>query len=504
MSGTAPSFGRRLTQLAAATPDAIALHFASSDGHETSITWAELESRSNQVARLLQGRGLGQDDVAAIGLANSFEHVFATFGSWKLGAAVLPMRWDLPDWERSRLLDTAQAKVVLATSADESSSIITADELATTTSLPDDALPDRVPHRAKLIASSGSTGRPKIIETPQTGRYGGSVLRIVSDEGRPIALSSAPLYHVNGFMYCYDALLDGALVVLMERFDARRAVELIEEHSVEFATMVPTMLMRIARLGDIRSDQLASLKRMMYGGASIPEWVVRAWLELIPPDRFWLSYGGSEGIGLCMTDGVDWLARPGTCGKPIGCDVRILGSDLDDVPTGTVGEIYMRQHDAAIEPFQYIGAPTPPATADGFRTMGDMGYVDEDGYVFIVERRQDMIVTGGVNVFPSEIEAALSEHDGVADAVVVGVPDPEWGQRVEAVFRPHDPAQVPSEAELRDHCRSRLASYKVPKRFRPVAALPRTEAGKINRTEVAGSIGSPAESANLERRTPGA
>ena len=167
----------------------------------------------------------------------------------------------------------------------------------------------------------------------------------------------------------------------------------------------------------------------MYGGASIPEWVVREWFELVPPERFAFTYGGSEGHGLVMTTGDQWLEHPGTVGKPLLGEAKILDEDGNELPTGEIGEIFLRG-EATGPRFRYIGQPTPDAAPGGFGSFGDMGYVDEDGFIYIADRRRDMIVTGGANVYPAEVEAVLTEHPGVLDVVVVGLPDPEWGHRV--------------------------------------------------------------------------
>lgn len=481
-------YGRRLTDLADAHPDQAALHFAAADGRDHTVSWGELERRSNQMAGLLAGHGVGQDDVVAVGLVNSLEHVYTTFAAWKLGASVLPLRWDLPAWEVGRLLGIADATAVVADWDEGPDGVISSDHVRATDSLPAEPPPDRIPGRARMTASSGSTGRPKLIVGSEAGVYRppdeGSGLKLGSGEGRETYLTNSPLYHVNGFAFCYSPLLAGELVVLMERFDAVRVVDVIERYGVQHAAMVPTMLMRIARLPDVGQRDLSSLERLVYGGASIPDWVVRAWLELIPPERFMITYGGSEGIGLCATTGDQWLRHPGTCGQPLDCEVRILDADGTELAVGEVGEIHLRKHEEDGS-FRYVGQETPAPTADGFRTYGDLGYVNGDGFVFVVDRRHDLIVSGGANVFPAEVEAALSEHPGVDDVVVIGLPDPEWGHRVHAVLSATDSPDPPGADELRRHCRERLAAYKVPKSFEVVPELPRTEAGKISRSALA-------------------
>jgi bile acid-coenzyme A ligase len=479
------SYGRQLTRLAERYGDEPALTLVRPDGSERPISWTELERRATQVAHFFAERGVVHDDLVLIALPNSIEHVIATFAAWKLGASVLPLRHDLPAWERDRLLALADARVVVANWDDAPTGTVSTAMLDATTSHPTDELPDRIPKWSRVVASSGSTGRPKLIAIPVPGVLAATQFDVVSGEPeRQIMLGTSPLYHANGWQGGAGGLLDGHRSILMERFDAALAVDLIERHQVTISIMVPTMLLRIARLPDVGARDFSSLHRIIYGGASIPEWVVRAWFDLIGPERFLFTYGSSEGIGIIMTTGDQWLLHPGTTGQPVTCDLKILDPDGKEVPTGTVGEIFMRSHEPG-PPFVYVGAETPPATTDDFRSIGDMGWVDDDGFLFIADRRRDLIVTGGANVFPAEVEAALSEHPAVGDQVVIGLPDDEWGHRVHAIIEPVDPAHAPDEAELRAFCKERLASYKVPKAFEMIDRLPRTSAGKINRGALA-------------------
>jgi bile acid-coenzyme A ligase len=249
--------------------------------------------------------------------------------------------------------------------------------------------------------------------------------------------------------------------------------------------LVPTMLQRIARLEGVRDRDLSSLQRVVYGGAVLPEWAARVWLDLVAPERFLLSYGGSEGLGLVACTGAEWLTHPGTTGRGVDCDVVVLDGEHRPLPPGEVGEIWLRLRSGEPAPFRYLRAPTPDALEGGFRSFGDLGRLDEEGYLYISDRRQDMIVTGGVNVFPAEVEVALSEHPGVADVAVVGLPDAEWGRAVHAIVQPVRPGSPPSAEELRAWCKQRLSGPKVPKSFELVAELPRSGAGKINRSRLA-------------------
>jgi len=458
------SYGRCLTEIAAERPDDVDLIVVDRDGNEREVTWRELEIRANQIARALSALGVGPSDVVALALPSCVEHVLVTVAIWKLGATLLPLRHDLPDWEMERMLDLAAPAVLVSDQHHASCPVLTRADLAETTALPEDPLPDAVSECVNLVASSGSTGRPKLIV-----------------EMRILVLS--PLYHVNGFAFAAPVMLEGGHVVILEKFDAARAVELIEKHRITFTVMVPTMLQRIARLPDLDARCFASLQRIVYGGARVPDWVVERWLELVDPSVFVFTYGSSERLGLVMMTGVEWAEHPGATGKPVDVELSIRDAQGEPVPTGEVGEIYMRPVGAR-RLFEYIGMPTPEPTADGFFTIGDVGWLDADGYLSVTDRRTDLIVTGGANVFPAEVENALSEHPEVVDQVVVGVPDDEWGQRVHAIVQVRDPADPPTPEALRAFCKERLAGYKVPKTVEVVDRVPRTEAGKLNRTDL--------------------
>lgn len=487
MTYTVP-YGSRLTALAACHPDRLAVVHVDPDGHEREVSWQELERRANQAARLLAERRVGRGALVAISLPNTIEHLIATYGAWKLGATVLPMRWSLPAWERTRLLDLARPTVVVSADDDLGDwPLVSPEALEESVGLADGPLPECVADPAQAIATSGSTGSPKLIVAP--------VPAVVDVDAPPnmgaitgthiLQLVTSPLYHTNGFG-CHLRLMAGGRVILMERFDAKRVVDLIRRWQVNHVILVPTMLQRIARLPDLDAVDLASLRYVYYGGAPLARSVAHRWLELVGATNFYFQYGGTEQLGGTMARGDEWLDHEGTVGRPLGCTVRILDENGRELPTGEVGEIFFRP-DGGRATFAYVGAPMPKTTNDGFTTYGDLGRLDDDGYLYIVDRRFDMIVSGGANVFPAEVELALGEHPEVADVVVIGLPDEEWGRRVHAVVQPVEPAAPPAFGDLREHCRARLASYKVPKTFELVPTIPRTEAGKVSRSALIAS-----------------
>jgi bile acid-coenzyme A ligase len=277
------------------------------------------------------------------------------------------------------------------------------------------------------------------------------------------------------------SLLAGDRLVVLEKFDAARIVDLIEAHGVTTFTSTTLMLQRIADLPDIDERDLSSLVWILQGAAVISETLVRRWIDLIGAERFYQSYGMTEGIGLCAIRGDEWEQHPGSVGRGYReTEIRILDPAGNDLPPGETGEIYMKSPSSGM--FRYLGgAPLPPRTVDGFSTGGDLGWLEPEGYLHIVDRRVDMIITGGANVFPAEIESALIDHPGIADVVVIGLQDPEWGKRVHAVIEPADPASPPTEDDVRAYAKSRLAAYKVPKSVEFVDVIPRSEATKVSR-----------------------
>ncbi|MHB8647739.1 MAG: AMP-binding protein, partial [Thermomicrobiales bacterium] len=400
-----------------------------------------------------------------------------------LGALMLPLRAILPAPERDGILALAQPALVFADWEDVPYPLLRPDELALADRYDDEPLPNDPPHPGKAIASGGSTGRSKIVmdRTSHPVRSSPRGSRLGEAHGQ-VQLLCAPLYHNSPFLNTYRGLADDNTIVLMERFDAARAVEAIERHRVNYAYMPPIIMRRIIMLPGVYERDFSSMQAIHSSAAPCPPWLKRAWIDLIGAEKVYEVYGSSEGIGATIIRGDEWLAHPGSVGKPIACDLRILDEQGNDVPPGEVGEIYTRPTLTDGPTFRYVGDAKISATPDGFYSVGDLGWVDEEGYLFIADRRVDMIVTGGANVYPAEVEAALHDHPGLADLAVVGVPDEEWGRRVHAIVQPADPANPPAVADLDAWARARITSYKVPKTYEIVAELPRNEAGKIRRS----------------------
>jgi bile acid-coenzyme A ligase len=477
MNDEPQSLGARARDLARARPDDIAVRHVAIDGSERSCTWAELDRRSDHLAGALAARGLGLGDRLGLGLRNSVEFVLSTLAAWKLGATPIPIRWDLPDWEFSRLRDVVDAKVFLG--ADDM------EWIDSTAARPVPELPDAIGPSDVGICSSGSTGLPKVIVSQRPGVYldvlGIPMMQVWRAVERPQQiLVLAPMYHANGFSTQYT-LLGGDALVIMEKFDAERVVDVIERHRVSTFTATPTMLQRIADLPGVDGRDLSSIDWILQGAAPMPPSLAHRWIDLIGAERMIMAYGMTESIGITVLRGDEWLAHEGSVGRGFrGTEIRILDDEQHNVPTGEIGEIYLRN--PVYGGSEYLGpAPAMRGTDDGFFTVGDLGYLDADGYVYLVDRRVDVIITGGANVFPSEVEAALIDHPGIADVVVIGLADPEWGRRVHMIVAPSLHSAPPSADEVIAYAKSRLAAYKVPKTVEFVDEIPRSAATKVNR-----------------------
>lgn len=470
------SYPARIRQLVEEIPDQVAYRHIGLDGSEPGFTWAELDRRSSQLAGALAERGLAFGDRLGIGLRNSPQFVLSAMAAWKLGAIPVPVRWDVPDWEFARLREVIGAKVFVG-----------AEDVGWIDGTVDRAvpeLPDVASPCMSGICSSGSTGTPKVILINRPAVYNELLSVPMAEAWMPVArpqtvLVLAPMYHTNGFSTLLS-MLGGDRLVVMEKFDAARIIDVIERYRVTTFTATPTMLKRIGDLPGIDDRDLSSLEWIIQGAAPMPPSLVERWGDLIGLEKIIMAYGQTEAIGITALRGDEWMRHRGSVGLPQrGTEIKILGADGEELPVGEVGDIYLRA--SFYGGSTYLGAGQLTPTEDGFATVGDMGWLDEDGYLYLADRRVDLILSGGANVFPAEVEAALVEHPDAADVVVIGLPDEEWGQRVHAIIEPKDRAAPPLVDDVIAFAKSRLAAYKVPKTVEYVDEIPRSAATKVNR-----------------------
>jgi bile acid-coenzyme A ligase len=472
--------GQRFDDLAEADPERASVVIVHRDGSAEQLNRRELNEHARRWGRALAARGVGVGDRVALPVHNSFELVLGALGAWEAGATPVPVRWDLPDWERDRVLAVIAAAVVV----DEH----TAPELrAAAAKESAEPFAYATPPHSMGICSSGSTGTPKVILNTRPGVWTKEASTPFAENfGLPVSqpqtiLVPAPMYHTNGFM-TLNSMLGGDCLVILEKFDAALMVDAIERFAVTTFTATPTMLQRVAALPSIESRDLSTVEWILQGAATMPPALLRTWFDLLAPEKVIMAYGMTEQLGLTALTGSEWLTHEGSVGRGFrDTEIRILDEAQNPVPIGDFGDVYMRSPSTGA--YDYLGgAPLLPATADGFGTAGDIGRLDGEGYLYLADRRVDMIISGGANIFPAEVESALSEHPGIADAVVIGLSDPNWGKRVHAVVERMPEAATLSEADVIAFAKERLASYKAPKSVEFVAQLPRSAATKISRS----------------------
>jgi bile acid-coenzyme A ligase len=469
------SYGRAITQRADEDPDRVAVVC-----DDEILTRGDLERRSNAMARVLQDHGVRPGRLVTLGLPNGIPFVIACVASWKCGAIPNPISPRLPIREREAILELADPALVIGVDDVEHRRPSLPADFAPPPGVDESPPPDVTSPHERAIASGGSTGRPKLILLTIPAEY---------DSERPATLLTprgcvlvpGPLYHAAPFGSLTPALLVGEKAVLMSRFDASRCLELIERHRVDQILFVPTMMHRIWRLPETEREarDVSSLRIVFTGSAPCPPWLMRCFIDWLGPDVMHEVYGGSERLGGTFITGREWLEHPGSVGRPMGgARIRILDPESGvELPAGEVGEIYTMPATGPGTTYRYVGADAR-ATDDGWESVGDMGRLDEEGYLYLADRRTDMILSGGRNVYPAQVEAALDEHPDVVSSAVIGLPDEDMGQVVHAIVQC---SEAISDESLRAHLKERIIHYAIPRSFERVDTPLRDDAGKLRR-----------------------
>ena len=450
--------------------------------HEgASLTWGELEARTNRLARAYQALGVKKDDFVTIALPNGIEFFEACLATWKAGATPQPVSSRLPKFERDQIVEVGAPSLVVGVDPGEYAPVACLPAgYKPDSSLANTPLPEVTSISYKAMTSGGSTGRPKLIvsKAPAASDPDVPVLEIPQ---QGCMLIPGPLYHNGPFLWAMTALFKGCTVVVTTRFDAEETLRLIETHKVDVVYMVPTMMRRIWALPEeVRTRyDLSSLKALWHLAAPCPPWLKECFIEWLGPEVIWELYGGTEGQGSTTIQGTEWLKHKGSVGKPVEtCEMKVVGEDGETLPHGKVGEVFIRPLAGAGTTYHYIGAEAK-SIEGGWESLGDMGWMDADGYLYLTDRLSDMILVGGANIYPAEVEAALDAFPGVRSSAVIGLPDDDMGARLHAVIdRPEGPAD-PKAMEA--HLAERLVRYKVPKSFEYVDEPVRDDAGKVRR-----------------------
>jgi bile acid-coenzyme A ligase len=456
-----------LARLAAAHPKRPAITCG-----EASVTFDELERNTNRLARLLQARGVVAGDFVTLALPNGIAFYEGVIAAWKCGATPQPMSTRMPPVEREAVLELVKPRLVITPETFTRSDL---------DAQRDAVLPTIVSTSFKAPLSGGSTGRPKLIVSlqPATTEFLGLASHVRVPHGG-VHLVTGPLHHNGPLLFSLLALLQGNHLVVMPKFDAPGALELIQRHRVDWMYAVPTMMQRIWRLPEATRNgfDLSSLRTILHLAAPCPAWLKLEWINWLGADRVWELYAATEVQAVTVIGGHDWLAHRGSVGRPVVGELQILDLEGRPVPRGEVGEVWMRRSPEQGGPYRYVGA-TPRTREGSWESVGDMGHLDAEGYLYLADRQSDMILVGGSNVYPAEIEAALEAHPRVSSACVIGLPDEDLGSV------PHAIVQVNGEvadAALLAHCKERLSAYKLPRTFERVQQPLRDEAGKVRRS----------------------
>lgn len=489
-------------------PDRTAIVFG-----DVRYSWREWNGRINQLAHALARLGLGRGDKVAVMLHNCHQILEVGQAAMKTGLVTVPLNYRLLGREIQYIVDNSDARALVVGAEflpeiqpilHDLPGLVTGgcivvghaappapfrdyEDLiaAEPTADPTDTAP---PGINSMVYTSGTTGRPKGVYRPG-GIDPQVILAVVQgfglQMGNEVHIVPAPLYHSAPGLGAVLTIALGGTLVVMDKFDPEQFLALTEREHVTSSFVVPTIVKRILALPDEvkRRYDPSSLRSLIVGAAPFPVETKKAAINYFGDCLY--EYYGSTDAGLnTILPPSEQRARPASCGKPVGDnDIRILDDDGHELPTGEVGNIYITN--GLVKTMSYY--KDPEKTRDAFRgghmTVGDMGYFDADGYLYIVDRKTDMVISAGVNIYPAEIEDALHEHPAVLDVAVIGVPNEEWGEELKAIVQLHDGATASAD-DLIDFCRARLADYKRPRSVDFVAEVPRNPSGKLLKREI--------------------
>ncbi|OBI76535.1 AMP-binding protein [Mycobacterium sp. E740] len=471
-----PPIGAQVSRLAQADPGAPA---ATCDG--VTITRGELDKSTNRLARAYAELGVRQGDYVTVVLPNSIEWVQAVVATWKLGAIPQPLSPRLPDAELAGLLELRPRALIVGRDDPSGRTPSVPTGFTPDPELSHAPLPEAVSPVFKAMASGGSTGRPKLIEAGGDSRFPALAGYPLGAQEGDVNLLSVPLSHNTGFTTFAIGLVQGHHLVLMPRFEPHEFLRLVTRHGVTFLSTVPTIMQRLLPVyrADPGAYDLSSIRRFWHVAAVCPPAVKQAWIDILGPSVVWELYGGTELQALTFISGEQWLAHPGSVGVVVAGQMKVLDDDGKECPPGVVGEIYMRPSPGSAPTYRYVGATAK--SRDGWDSLGDLGYFDDDGFLYLNDRRVDMFTVGGRNVYPAEIESALAEHPEVLSCLVVGLPDEDLGQVPHALVQAGGGLD---ESGIIAFLSERLERYKVPRSVEFTDVPLRDDAGKARRSAV--------------------
>lgn len=469
------SFVNRLRDLAAEAPDETVITCQSD-----SITRGQLMERGGDLAVHLQSLGVKQGDLVTNALPNSIDWFVTYVAIWLLGATPQPVSSRLPQRELEALIELANPPVVIGVADGVIQDRPTLPVGFRAPRADATGLPDVISPAWKAPTSGGSTGRPKLIVSGDPAALDETApLPLMMEKGGCLVMPG-PLYHNGPAVWSCQALLNGLRIALMPKFDAEGTLAEVQQHRGSVLYMVPTMMKRIWRLPeDVRSSyDLSSLKVVWHLAEPCPEWLKQCWIDWLGAERIFELYAGTESQTATVITGNEWLAHRGSVGKVAPGTVMIADEDGNEVPTGEMGEVWMRTL-RGTPTYRYVGA-TARTREGGWESLGDNGRLDADGYLYLGDRQSDMILSGGANIYPAEVEAAIQEYPTVQSCAVIGLPDEDKGATVHAIIEA-DAAGFDVD-DLKKFLAERLVVYKIPRTFEFVTFALRGDDGKVRRS----------------------
>ena len=451
---------------------------------DTTLSWLEFDRRTNRLARAFAEMGVVPGDLATIALPNSTAFFESAIAVWKLGATPQPVSAKLPGRELEEIVELADSRIVVGVDADRTPGRTCVPVgFQPDPSLSDGELPDALAERWKAPTSGGSTGRPKIILATTPGEFDIEAPGFFLPN-RSACVIPGVLYHNAPFSISTMALVGGNHVINFPRFVPEQVLDAVTRHRPKYLYLVPTMMNRIWKLPEEVRDaaDMSSLEIAVHMAAPCPPWLKEEWIHWIGPDVLCELYAGTEVQSITWITGREWLEHQGSVGKPIVGQMKVVRDDGTDADPGEIGEIYMLADEGRNSTYCYLGADSKQLGDTDWESLGDLGWIDEDGYVYLADRRKDLILRGGANVYPAEVEGVLEEHAAVRSCAVIPIPDDDLGQRVHAIV--DAPAGV-TEADLRAHMAERLVTYKCPDSYEFVDEPVRDDAGKVRRSLLA-------------------
>ncbi len=469
------SISRAITENAERDPDRPAITCL-----DETITRRDLDLRTNRLARAYAQLGVKEGDYVTVALANSIEFFEACIAIWKLGATPQPVSHRLPDRERQAIVELANSPIVIgADGALHPGHTVLPSGFEPDPTLSDEALPDVISPSWKAPTSGGSTGRPKLIVAGDPGTVNTDMPGMGTRRDGVVCIPG-PLYHNAPFSFSSSALFQGNHVLILPHFDAEQTLQMIDRHRADWMLLVPTMMSRISRLPDDVKDRydLSSLAVVWHMAAPCPPWLKETWVNWLGGEKIFELYAGTEAQAVTIIRGDEWLAHRGSVGRCVNGEMKILDPDTyTELPFGTVGEVFMRST-RETPTYTYVGAEAR-VSPDGWESLGDMGSMDAEGYLYLTDRRGDMILSGGANIYPAEVEAAIAEHPDVQSCAVIGLADEDLGNKIHAIV--HKTAEI-SDDDMRAFLADKLVRYKIPRSFEFVDHEVRDDAGKVRRS----------------------